>query len=317
MSQKPKISVLVITYKQESIISNTLNSLISQKDYLYEICISDDCSPDDTWKVLLNYQKQYPNLIKLHRNAQNLGIFENIEYTWTMPTGDIIYQLAGDDLVPEGWFKSVLSFITDYNIDYKNELFCIYGNYKVLYPNGDYIIRSNSAIARYPNDALRLAMRGLICGRSSCVSINVLKKFDQVSKGKSHIAEFLQDRMLQLHTLKNYYIPKVGNVYMARIGVSVHINEETHKERQKILPYAINYIENLGINIKQSDKYFADYQRAFSDFRYYRKVRSLMVAILYLILSFDIKLSFTGERIKPYIFAIWRRMYHKVPIQFK
>ena len=60
----PRISVLVITYKQQDIVGRTLDSLLAQKDYLYEICLSDDCSPDNTWQVLLNYQKQYPDLIK-------------------------------------------------------------------------------------------------------------------------------------------------------------------------------------------------------------------------------------------------------------
>ena len=39
---------------------------------------------------------------------QNVGIFENIEFTWTMPEGDLIYQLSGDDECGDGFFKAVL-----------------------------------------------------------------------------------------------------------------------------------------------------------------------------------------------------------------
>ena len=133
----PRISVLVITYRQENLIGRTLDSLLIQKDYLYEICVSDDCSPDNTWGVLQDYHKRYPDIIKLHRNNPNVGIFKNIECTWTMPTGDVINQIAGDDTTPDGWYKTVVEYILNSNIDYKNELFCIYGDYKAVYPSGD------------------------------------------------------------------------------------------------------------------------------------------------------------------------------------
>ena len=47
----PKISVLVICYKQENVIRRAMDSLIAQKDYIYEICINDDKSPDKKWEI--------------------------------------------------------------------------------------------------------------------------------------------------------------------------------------------------------------------------------------------------------------------------
>ena len=52
MNSIPKISVLMITYNQEKIVRRALDSLIAQKDYLYEICINDDCSTDNTFQVI-------------------------------------------------------------------------------------------------------------------------------------------------------------------------------------------------------------------------------------------------------------------------
>ena len=88
----PRISVLVITYNQEDVISRAIDSLLLQRDYIYEICVSDDCSKDRTWDILQDYSAKHPGLFVLNRNDPNVGIFENIEKTWTMPTGDIIYQ---------------------------------------------------------------------------------------------------------------------------------------------------------------------------------------------------------------------------------
>ena len=199
----PKISVLVITYKQEDIVGRTLDSLISQRDYLYEICISDDCSPDGTWDVLQDYQKRYPDLIKLHRQDPNVGIFENTEYSWTMPTGDIINEIAGDDTTPEGWYKAVIDYIIKKNIDYKNELFCVYGDFAAIYPNGDSMLFRQNAVLKKPNDALRMAIRGIIGGRGCCYSVKILHKFEKVSQGRSHIAEmFVSTQLLYSKSFK-------------------------------------------------------------------------------------------------------------------
>ena len=56
----PRISVVIITYKQQDLISRAIDSVLCQKEYgLKEIVISDDCSPDNTWSVLNNYSNKY------------------------------------------------------------------------------------------------------------------------------------------------------------------------------------------------------------------------------------------------------------------
>ena len=90
-------------------------SLLCQ-EHLYEICVSDDCSSDRTWEILNEYSSRYPGLFKLNRNDPNLGIFANEEKTWEMPTGDIIYRIAGDDMCCEGYFKAVVDFISEKGI---------------------------------------------------------------------------------------------------------------------------------------------------------------------------------------------------------
>lgn len=116
----------------------------------------------------MDYKKKYPELIKPVRNNPNLGIFQNIEATWKRPSGDIIYQLSGDDECPDGWFEKVHNFITEHKIDYKNERFCIYG---------DYIQRNKDGTeVRYPNNlvtntnAIKLTIRKLLVGRGACYS---------------------------------------------------------------------------------------------------------------------------------------------------
>lgn len=312
----PKISVLIICYKQEELIKRAIDSLLVQKDYLYEICVSDDCSPDNTWNVLLDYRSRYPELIKLNRNEPNVGIFENIERNWEMPTGDIVYQMAGDDEAVDGYFKSIIEFISEKNIDYKNELFCIYGDYMVKYPNGDSIIYHNSAVEEF-HDVFRLALRGRICNRSACYSIHVLKLFDKVSQGRSHIVEHVQDRQLQLYAQKNYYIPCVGNIYYANIGISVHINDTIRQERLGIWPFTLDYLKNKGVQLCKSDINCIKLNMLYAKQRYgEQNVFDFIMRIWYRYGSKDKSFPQKRDRLKKIVFALRRRLPHKQSIHF-
>lgn len=59
------LSVLVISHNQAHLIGRCLDSILSQQlNVPYEIVISDDASTDNTWDVILSYQKRYPNIIR-------------------------------------------------------------------------------------------------------------------------------------------------------------------------------------------------------------------------------------------------------------
>lgn len=306
----PRISVLVITYKQENVIERTIDAIIAQKDYIYEICVSDDCSPDGTWPILQKYQQHYPSLIKINRNDPNLGIFENIEQVRTMPTGDVITTVAGDDLPGEGWFKTVVEFIKDKDIDYKNELFCIYGDYKCIYPNGDSIVHKHNAVSKY-DDVFRLALRGVINGRGCCYSKRVLDRFQKVSQGHSHIAENAQDRQLQIFSEKNYYIPRVGNIYYSSIGISVHLNEELKKERMQIWPYSVKCFKELGVELNKKDLLFIKHRITYQEYIHWGNKKSALLSLWYYLRSFDWKIFRASDSIRGVVFAVRRRLPHK------
>lgn len=306
----PRISVYIITYNQEDVIDRTLESVLNQIDYVYEICISDDHSTDKTWGILNEYNKKYPGLFRLNRNDPNLGIFENTERVWTIPTGDIVYDLAGDDSVGDGWFKSIVEFVQQNNIDYKNELFCIYGDYKCIYPNGDSIVHKHGAVSKY-NDVFRLALRGVVNGRGCCYSKRVLDKFQKVSQGRSHIAENAQDRQLQIFSEKNYYIPKVGNVYYSSIGISVHLTEELKKERMQIWPYSVKCFKELGVELNKKDLLFIKHRITYQEYIHWGNKKSALLSLWYYLRSFDRKIFRASDSIRGVVFAVRRRLPHK------
>lgn len=310
----PRISIKVITYKQETLVKRAIDSLLAQKDYIYEICVTDDCSPDRTWEVLQKYSQDNPGLFKLHRNEQNIGIFENNEMSWTMPSGDLVCGLSGDDEMGEGWLKKVVEFIQENKIDYINEAVCIYGDYQSVYPNGDTFTFHNTAVL-YNDNLLKLSLRGLIGNRGCCYSLNVLKRYRKVSQGRSHIAEDAQDRQLQIFSDKHYYIPHVGNRYYTTIGVSSHVNESVIKERREIRPYAIRLFQTWGVKLDQKDiKYSLECFPAFEKMLWHPSIKTIFNWLMLNIKCRDSSIKSHGTGARSLIFAIRRRLPHSKPV---
>lgn len=314
----PRISVVIICYKQEDLIKRAINSLLVQRDYIYEICVSDDCSPDKTWEVLQEYEQDYPGLFKLQRHDPNVGIFQNIESTWSMPSGDIICRLAGDDECGEGWLKTVIQYIQDNNIDYKNELFCIYGDYAAVYPNNDYVIVKNDLVKGSKN-LLSQALRGMISNRGACYSIKIMKEFKKASLGKSHIAESSIDRQLQVFATHSYYIPKIGNLYHTGVGVSTTIKRrsEIMKEREMQYPYTIKFLSSLGAVISSKDvAYLTSKSLAHTiqlDSSTKKRVLHRFLKLIKSIEGFDFKCFLKKNNLGRIIFSLFRKIPHSTP----
>ena len=96
--KRKKLSVLIITYNQEEYISKTLDSILNQKhNYEYEIVIGEDCSKDNTRKIIQDYFNKFPTIIKPIYNVVNLGLIKNYFTTLAACSGELIMECAGDD----------------------------------------------------------------------------------------------------------------------------------------------------------------------------------------------------------------------------
>lgn len=316
MFTTPKISVVIICYKQEELIKRAIDSALAQKEYIYEICVSDDCSPDKTWEVLQDYDKRFPGLFKLNRNDPNIGIFQNVEKSWTMPTGNLIVELAGDDEFGPDWLKSVYNFVVDNNLDCENEMFCIYGDDKAQYPNGDFFVKESSLINK-GYEPMSLTIRGLIGTRTRCVSKAIYKKRFSVASGRSYVAEWAQDRQIEVFCKKAYYIPTLASIYYTRIGVNVHFDKKILCEREDNFPYMEKCFQKVGYKFNKKDSYYIALQGERYKAHRDKSFSHLWRVFVLTIKSKDYRFGFFNvekKKIKRYAFALLRRLPHNKPI---
>ena len=108
----PLVSVLIITYNQENTIVQTIESILVQEgNFTLELVIGEDCSADRTAEICKEYQKKYPEKIKLLLQEENQGILKNFIDTIRLCRGKYIGMCAGDDYcVINIKFKSNLIF---------------------------------------------------------------------------------------------------------------------------------------------------------------------------------------------------------------
>lgn len=95
--EKPCISIVMCTYNGEKYIREQLDSLLRQTLLPSEIIIQDDCSTDNTCKIVMEYSLKHP-FIKLFRNKQNKGINENFFSAIQKATCDYIAICDQDDI---------------------------------------------------------------------------------------------------------------------------------------------------------------------------------------------------------------------------
>jgi len=93
-----EVSVMMITYNHEKYISRAIEGILSQQVcFEYEIVIGEDCSKDNTKKIILEHIEKYPNKIRMLSQDKNIGMLRNYARTFKACKGKYIAILDGDD----------------------------------------------------------------------------------------------------------------------------------------------------------------------------------------------------------------------------
>ena len=103
------VSVIIPVYNSARWLSQTLESVLSQ-DYLKEIICIDDHSTDESAQILLNFQKKYPDIIKVFTNPKK-GSNTARNFGFTQSTGKYIQWLDADDQLLPGKFKAQVKYL--------------------------------------------------------------------------------------------------------------------------------------------------------------------------------------------------------------
>lgn len=159
---KPKVSVMIITYNQEDLISETIESVINQNYENIEIVVADDASTDNTPAIINEYAKKYPGIVVPVLNTTNLGVTGNSNAAFFSCTGELIAVLGGDDLFLNGKIQSQVELFRDPNVVLSYHPVDIF-----LHQTNETLFITNMVEREKINDVYDLITKGGIPGASS------------------------------------------------------------------------------------------------------------------------------------------------------
>lgn len=133
--KNPKISVICLAYNHEKYIKETIDSILKQSFSDFEVVIADDCSKDNTVKIIESY---CDSRIKLLTKEFNRGINDSMNLALSNALGEYIVIMGTDDIMKDDYLDVVNNaFLKNKNID------IIYTNLSIIDENGNLVKAKN------------------------------------------------------------------------------------------------------------------------------------------------------------------------------
>ncbi|MBX9687512.1 MAG: glycosyltransferase family 2 protein [Candidatus Obscuribacterales bacterium] len=101
------VSVCLPVWNGENFLESAILSVLTQTHHNLELIVIDDCSTDDSPKIIERLQAE-DSRIKYYRNEHRLGLFENYNRCMSLSTGDFIKPFAQDDLLEPTHIEQML-----------------------------------------------------------------------------------------------------------------------------------------------------------------------------------------------------------------
>ena len=96
--KNPLVSVVMVTYNHEPYIAQAIEGVVSQEtDFPIELIIGEDCSRDRTREIVLDFQRRYPEIIRVLASKKNAGGLPNARRTALAARGRYMAFCEGDD----------------------------------------------------------------------------------------------------------------------------------------------------------------------------------------------------------------------------
>lgn len=148
-----KVSVIIPVYKVEKYIEKCARSLFEQTLKEIEYIFVDDCSPDNSIKVLEEVIDQYPDrksLVRVVRHEKNKGLTTTRNSGIAVAKGEFIAHCDGDDWIEPSMYEEMYECAT---MTCSDVVYCdinmVYNNYHEIYKAASHSIDKIVFIRNY------------------------------------------------------------------------------------------------------------------------------------------------------------------------
>ncbi len=211
------VSVYMPTYFHEKYVAAAIESVLKQKThYKYEIVISDDCSEDNTVKIVKEYQEKYPDIIKLYVNQENIGIPQNMFKGRCLCSGRYIADISGDDYwIDEDKLERQTKFMDDHP------------EYVISFNKVE--LRMDESLIAYdsvPRSNKQLNKEYTLHDYECCIPIgshgSFMRNYWSTEEGKTYFAQALTISDFVDDAADEVLLLKKGKAYVVDFGATAH-----------------------------------------------------------------------------------------------
>jgi len=96
---RPYLSVVIPVYRAAASLEELIDRLLAMVGALsktVEVILVDDCSPDNSWELLMRLKARHPNLLKIARLQKNSGQHNAILCGFSLAEGEIVVTMDDD-----------------------------------------------------------------------------------------------------------------------------------------------------------------------------------------------------------------------------
>ena len=254
MNPAPLVSIALCTYNGEKFLNKQLTSILSQTYRNIELIIVDDCSTDDTVKMIRDFQEN-DQRIKLIINEQNLGFNRNFQKAIGLCTGDFIAVCDQDDIWLSHKIETLLQAIGQQDMVYCNSAFVDTNDQ----PTGKYIIdpnRNSAAYQHYKN----ILMENFITGHNLLFRRKAIQQMFPFPKNSFY--DWWMG-FVMLYEGKLAYCNQVLTHYRTHESSVMNVINNQHKSSSKLNQFnttnaILNQVKDFAKykSIKEHDKHF-------------------------------------------------------------
>ena len=246
MSQKPMVSVVMITYGHENYIRQAIEGVLMQNcNFEVELIVANDCSPDNTDCVINGIIQNHPrgNWITYYNHPVNLGMMLNFIFALQQAQGEYIALCDGDDYWTDLYkIQKQVDFL-EANKDY----ILTFHPVKILKPNGELVEDFITNVPENYETQETLARLGNYIHTPSVVFRNILKNYPE-ELFICPIPDYFLYMLLTNHG-KVKKLEETMAVY--RYGVGVHSTNSAikmAKSNSKLFTLLLSHLNNPILN---------------------------------------------------------------------
>ena len=163
-----KVSVIIPTFNSEKFIKRAIYSVLIQSYEDFELIIVDDCSTDNTVKIIESFNDDRIKIVK-HEVNTGVGVARQTGLKYT--TGDFVLFVDSDDYLKDDFIEMCVLLQKQENAD------IIYTSFSISFPNafqtmcaGDYLMEKEATLQLYYTNQIKF-LTGKLIRRSLCDKI--------------------------------------------------------------------------------------------------------------------------------------------------